>query len=121
MRRDLVQNRAEQGIALSHDAVGNFLVREIDSGFDPGGGSNKAGAPGLIEVRKLSAQLVYRLTALGFGLGIDEIGYRLGLGQVQAAVFHRPAREFAWFRWPQTFGCQGIQHSGNDRSSTMYL
>ncbi len=60
-----------------------------------------------------AAQLAQRLATLGLGLGVDQVGNALGLGQVQLAVLEGAARELARLGQAQTQGDQGLQQAAS--------
>jgi hypothetical protein len=55
----------------------------------------QARAPAVVEGGKRAFILAERLFALTFRFGVDQVGQRLGLGQVEFAVLDRPSGEFA--------------------------
>src|SRR5688572_21127872 len=60
--------------------------------------------------------------ALAFGLGLDQVGQALGLGQVDAPVLERAPSELAGSRWPQSVkGLQRGQHRIDDGPSAMAM
>ena len=67
-------------------------------------------APASLHLREPPAELGQGLTPLALGLGVDEIGDALGLGQVELAVFKGAARELTRLGQPQALGGQSFEH-----------
>ena len=73
-------------------------------------------------VAEQPAQLLERLPALRIGVGIDQVGQRLDLGEVELAVLERAAGELAGLRQPQSFHPpERGQHRGDDGAPAMQL
>ena len=79
------QGRHRRG-HLPHQAVGHALVREVDHRFHQGQGAHQLGPPAFGQTGQTAVQLAQRLTTLGGGFRIHQIGDGLGTGQVQLAV-----------------------------------
>ncbi len=79
-------------------------------------------APAVIEPGEAAIHLPERLPALGGSLGIDQIGHRLGLGQVEAAVIEGLAREITRAGRPQLRKLgQGPQRRRANRAAAMEM
>ena len=74
------------------------LVGEIDLGLQKRRRFEKRRPPGFRLLPQGAARLAESLTALHFGLGLDQIGKTLDFGQVELAVFEGATRKFAGFR-----------------------
>ena len=57
--------------------------------------------PGLGAIAEQAAHLLERLPALRLGLGADQVGQRLDLGEIELAVLEGAAGELARLRQPQ--------------------
>jgi hypothetical protein len=67
--------------------------------------------PSAIALRQATRELVQRLLPLSRRLGIDKIGYRLGLGQIHALVLKGAACKFTWPCHAQTQPIENIQNA----------
>ena len=77
------------------------FVGEVDGGFDLRQRLDRARAPGFGAVAEQAAHLLERLPALRLGLGVDQVGQRLDLGEVELAVLEGAPGELARLRQPQ--------------------
>ena len=93
---DLAPDRSHDRPGLLADRARDvLLVGKIQLRLDQRTGADQPVAPRLIEIAQRPAGLPHRLTALHLGLGGDQIGETLDLGQIEAPVEEGPAREFA--------------------------
>jgi len=60
--------------------------------------------------RQLAAQLGQGLTALVVGFGVNQVGDRLGLGEIQASALEGPTSEFPRLGWDQSQVPQRLAH-----------
>ncbi len=90
-------HRRQPRARLRHQAARQFLVWKIDRRLQHGQGVEQTRAPGLVPARQVAPQLRQGLAALGFGLGVHQVGYRFGLGQVQPVVLEGAPGELARF------------------------
>ena len=95
MGRDLGLQARDAGMDFVGDAGRQVLVGKVDGGFEMGKGAEAKRAPILVEAMQRTIHLLQRLAALLIGLGGDEVGDGLGLGEVELAVLERAARELA--------------------------
>ena len=79
----------------SNSRLAHPVIGKIDRRFGPGQGRDQAGPPAFIELGQRAFILAQRLAQLGRGFGIDQIGDGFGPGEIEPAIFHRPAAEFA--------------------------
>ena len=78
--------------------------------------------PAGIELGQRPLDLAQRLTALGGGLGIDQVGQALGGGQVELAVLEGAAGELAGLGRPTAGnGANRLQHGRHHRPSAVHL
>ena len=83
---------------------------------------DRARAPGLGAVAEQAAHLLERLPALRLGLGADQVGERLDLGEVELAVLEGAAGELAGLRQPQALDpAERRQHRGDHRAAAVEL
>ena len=80
---------------LVGDAGRQVLVGEIDRRLEMGQRAQAQGAPILVEAMQRAIHLLQRQPALLVGLGRDQVGDGLGLGEVELAVLEGAARELA--------------------------
>ncbi len=98
------------------------LVGEVDGGLDLRQRFDGLGPPGLGAVAEQAAHLLERLPALRLGLGADQVGERLDLGEVELAVLEGAAGELARLRQPQPLDpAERRQHRGDDRVAAVEL
>ena len=77
-------------------------------------------APAQIELALRAFGILHRKAPLRLGLGIDQIGQRLGLDQIDLAVEKGAAREFAGFGMPDAVEAgDRLQHLGHDGAPAM--
>ena len=79
----------------AHRAGHVVLVGKIELRLDQRPGADEPLAPAVVELPERAVGLPQRLPALRLGLGEDEVGEPLDLGQVHALVGERAARELA--------------------------
>jgi hypothetical protein len=72
-------------------------------------------------LRKATGELVKRLLSLGRRLSINQIGYRLGLGQIHALVLKGAAGKFTRLRHPQAQPIEPIENALNHRHAAMEM
>ena len=77
------------------DALGQVLVGKVDRRLGVGQRRDQRLPPALAQRPQLAIQLAQGLAPLRFGLGVDEIGETLGLGQVELAVVEGAPRELS--------------------------
>jgi len=115
----------DQGLGLAEDTIldlrGQVLVRKIDRRFEMSENPGQAITPAVVEAAKLAVQLTTRLTPLCFGLGLDEIGDRLGLQQIELAVVKRAAGELAGFGEAQTESAEHAHDRGKYGAAAMQM
>ena len=75
--------------------LAHAIVGKIDRRLGPAQGGDQRGPPALIKIGQGAVILAQGLAQLGRGFGIHQIGHGFRPGQVQLAIFHRPAAEFA--------------------------
>ena len=80
---------------LVGDAGRQVLVGKVDGGLEMGQRPQAQRAPVLVEPVQRAIHLLQRLAALLVGLGGDQVGDGLGLGEVELAVLEGAARELA--------------------------
>ncbi len=71
------------------------FLGKIDRRLDMGSRAQQNLPPCLVEPTELAVELAQRLAALRRRLGADEIGHRLGFGEIELAVLEGPPRELA--------------------------
>ena len=87
-----------------------------------GQGAQDRGAPALVQRSQPTLHLGQGLSALGLGLGGDQIGQALDLGQIQFAVVERAAGEFAGLRRPEPVETgQGRRHRPDRRDAAVNM
>ena len=111
MGLDAIGEIGQRRLGYGDQVRRQIFLGEIDRGFKMGLSAQQLGSPLLIEPAQMSFQLGQSLPALSIGIGIDQIGDRLGLGQIHLAGFEGAAGEIARFgrAKPQ------LQQSGGDR------
>ncbi len=67
------------------------FVGEVDIDFEPGQQVDQIRPPCFVLLPQTPAQLGQGLPSLRLGFGIDQIGDRFGLSQVQLPMLKRPA------------------------------
>ena len=72
----------------------DFLFREIQRGFDQHAQVDQRVAQHMDPVREHAGQRTAGASGCGFGAGIDQVGHRLGLGQIELVVEEGPLGEF---------------------------
>ena len=77
--------RAIRSSTARSSPSGRVLVGEVDRRLDMGQRSGQLGAPAVMERGQRAAGLAPGLAPLRLGLGVDQIGDRLDLGQVELA------------------------------------
>jgi len=100
MGRDLGLQLRDAGAHLVGDAGWQVLVGKIDRRLEMGQGAQAQGAPILVEAMQRAIHLLQSELALLVGFGGDQVGDRLGLGEVELAVLEGAAREFAGLGQP---------------------
>jgi hypothetical protein len=75
--------------------IGHIFVGKIDLGLEQGENAQERLTPQPVTLAEAPAELFQRLKSLGLGFGIDQIGYALGLGQIEPAVLKGAPRELA--------------------------
>ncbi len=99
---------------LAHPVVGEIYRRlGAPQGHDQGG------APALIKIGQGPLMLAQGLAQLGRRFGIHQIRHGLGPGQIQLAVFHRPAAELARLGGAQAQVRKGAKQCLAHRPSAM--
>jgi len=93
-----------------------ILVGKVDRGFEMGQKPGEPSAPAVIEVTEFARELTLRLVALGFGLGGDEVGDRLGPQQIELAVEKGAAGEFTRLGQPQPEPAERL-HDGSEHGA----
>ena len=93
------------------------FVGKVDRGLDLRQRLDRARAPGLGAVAEQAAHLLERLPALRLGLGADQVGERLDLGEVELAVLEGAARELAGLRHPQARDPAERRQRGGDHGA----
>ena len=79
-------------------------------------------APAFVELPQRAFRLRQRLTPLRLGLGIDQIGEALDLGEIELAVLERAPRELAGLGEPHAGeGEQRIEHGADHGAAAMQL
>ena len=77
-------------------------------------------APAEIEIALRAFGILHGKAALRFGLGVDQIGQRLGLDQIELAVEKGAAREFARFGMADAIKAgDRLQHLAGDGAAAM--
>ena len=93
----------------------NILVRVVQHSAEVGGQVGE----GVVHCRhsppQSAGQLPCRLAHSGGGLRVDEVGHRLGLGQVQSAVEEGPAGKLTRSGLSHALGKEGLQPQGEHR------
>ena len=89
----------------------DFFFREVERGFD-----QHAQIGGLVDqrvhdVRERAGERLRRRLGGSFGGRVDQVGHRLGLGQVELVVQKSAAREFARFGQAQIHAASRFQHA----------
>ena len=87
------------------------VLREVHARFDFGRGVGDALGQRLDPARQRAAELRQSERASGVGLGVDQIGHRLGLREVEPAAEEGAQRELAGGREARARGQQGRQHA----------
>ncbi len=115
---------------LRHDGIGLNagvrrdvgLVGEIESGFDKGLRLDQLLTPALIERPRPALALGQSLARLGLGLGGDEIGKALDLGEIEPAILEGAARELAGLGETHVIhGQQGADDEPNHGAAAMNM
>ena len=120
MGGDLADQRRNPGLHRPEGAAGAIFLGEIDLGLGMGLDPHQTGTPILVERAQPAFHLTQRLATLGFGLGVDQVGQALDLGQVEFAVIEGAAGEFAGLRRPQAVNCgERSGHRGDHRTSAV--
>ena len=88
------------------------FVGKVDDGFEMGEELDQPLAPSRGRGPQFAVELAQSLAALRFGLGSDEVGDRLGLGQIELAVEKSAAGELAWLGEPQAERRERLHHRG---------
>ncbi len=83
---------------------GQRLIREVDGRFEIGQPLQQGLPPRLVAPPERAAELGQGLAPLAFALGVDKIGDRLGLAQVELAGLEGPAGELPRLGQPQPPG-----------------
>ena len=107
----------QYGPGRAGQVVGDLLIRKIDLGLDQGHRLEQVAAETGVGLAQGPVQLTERLGGLGRGLGVNQIGDSLGLGQIHPAVLERPAGEFTRIGRAKTKGDQGLAR-GLDHGAT---
>ena len=101
MCRDFRAQHA-QGSALFFDHIdGQFLIGKINRCFHISKPLRQSLPPILVKFAERAIELAQSLFALRLGFGMNQVGNRLGLGQIHLAVFKGAAGEFARFGHPE--------------------
>ena len=88
--------RLDRGSCAGQRVGGDVrFVGEIDGRFHQCLRFDQRRAPAVIEAREIAARLAQGLAALAFGLGVDEIGEALHLGEIDLAVVEGATGELA--------------------------
>ena len=95
MARDLAGERGDGAGDLRLGLRRQVLVGEVDHRLEMGERADQVPAPPVIERRQRAARLAHRLAALGLGLGVDQVGDRLDLREVELAGEEGAAGEVA--------------------------
>jgi hypothetical protein len=87
------------------------VLGEVHARLDLGRHVGDALGQRLDPARQLAGQLCHRQRVRAGGLGVDQIGHRLGLGEIDPPVEERPQRELAGPREPCPRRQQGGEHA----------
>ncbi len=98
LARNLTHQRGDRRPSGIFDIIGQLFVGKIDPGFHIGHRLQEPRPPVLVALEKRSAHLTDRLSALGFGFGVDQVAKPLRRGQIEPAILERPARKLPGFR-----------------------
>ena len=93
----------------------NILVRVVQHGAEVGGQVGESVVHRRHSPPQGAGQLPRRLAHGRGGLRVDEVGHRLGLGQVQLAVEEGPAGKLTRSGLAHTLGKEGLQPQGEHR------
>ena len=110
-----VQHRA----GGARQIVRHLFVREVDLGLDERQGVEEIAAEAGVGFAQPPVELAQGLFRLGGRLGVDQVGYGLGLGQIHSAVLEGPARELARFSRPDAQRDQGAAGGLHHRPTAM--
>ena len=123
MMRDAGEELRHDGIGLDAGVRGDVgLVGEIESGFDKGLRLDQLLTPALIERPRPALALGQSLARLRLGLGGDEIGKALDLGEIEPAILEGAARELAGLGETHVIhGQQGANDEPNHGAAAMNM
>ena len=118
---DLVRDPVDRGEDLRLQILRHIaLVGEVEARLEQGQHLQHLLAPTLGGMSQLAAELAHGLAPLRLGLGIDEVGEALDLGEVHAAVEKGAAGELAGLRRAAILdGAERAQHRGPGRQPAM--
>ena len=117
-RVDLVGQRpSERERAVDEILRHVAFVGKIDRGLDLRQRLDRARAPGLGAIAEQAAHLLQRLPPLRLGVGADQVGERLDLGEVELAVLEGAAGELAGLRHPQARDPAERRQRGGDHGA----
>jgi len=102
MLRNIARQQPNLFARFLEEILWKLLVRKVDCGLGQCGDADQLLSPALVQAGQATGRLVESLVSLRRGLGIDQIGDGFGLGEIEAPVLDRAAREFPPLCSPKT-------------------